>query len=300
MATYQFFTTEEIETANQVNLEYFLQHRGETLLKSGREKRLDSDHSITIRGNRWYDHSKQQGGYPIDFVQSFYGLDFPMAMNALLNYNGICPAKTETPRPPKPFALPPASRDIHRLTDYLCNHRNIDPVVLQFFLERQLIYESCEGQRQFHNGIFVGLDETGRPAHGHKRNLSTDGNRFLQNVEGSNPKHSFHYLGGSNTLFVFESPIDLLSFISLNKTTPWWLDNYVALCGLSAHAMMERLERQSITQVALCLDNDKAGHLATQRLAELLAQQQLLYQSLVPKRKDFNDDLLLHREEVPT
>ena len=47
-----------------------------------------------------------------------------------------------------------------------------------------------------------------------KRGLYTMGQSYRGNIEGSDPKHSFHYLGGDDTLYVFEAPIDLLSYIS--------------------------------------------------------------------------------------
>ena len=60
-----------------MDLEDFLARRGEKLLRSGRDKRLGADHSITVRGNRWYDHAAEKGGYAIDFVQMFYHMTFP-------------------------------------------------------------------------------------------------------------------------------------------------------------------------------------------------------------------------------
>ena len=80
MAKYIHFSDEEKEQANQVDLEHFLLQQGEKLIPSGREKRLDSNHSITVRGNEWYDHATEEGGYAIDFVKNFYGVPFPAAM----------------------------------------------------------------------------------------------------------------------------------------------------------------------------------------------------------------------------
>ena len=57
MASFIKFTDEQKQAANAVDLECFLVCRGEQLLDSGREKRLTSNHSITIRGNTWYDHA---------------------------------------------------------------------------------------------------------------------------------------------------------------------------------------------------------------------------------------------------
>ena len=54
---YIHFTEEQKRLAASVDLVEFLRQRGEKLLPSGHEKRLDSDHSITVRGNEWYDHA---------------------------------------------------------------------------------------------------------------------------------------------------------------------------------------------------------------------------------------------------
>ena len=45
------FTEEQKLRANSVNLVEFLRRQGEKLIPSGRDKRLSSDHSITLRGN---------------------------------------------------------------------------------------------------------------------------------------------------------------------------------------------------------------------------------------------------------
>lgn len=84
MSGHIHFTDEQKQRANSIDLAEFLQRRGEKLIRSGRDKRLDSDHSITIRGNQWFDHSKEKGGLAIDFVQEFYGLHFPEAVTLLL------------------------------------------------------------------------------------------------------------------------------------------------------------------------------------------------------------------------
>ena len=46
---YIHFTEEQKRLAASVDLVEFLRQRGEKLLPSGHEKRLDSDHSITVR-----------------------------------------------------------------------------------------------------------------------------------------------------------------------------------------------------------------------------------------------------------
>ena len=67
------FTEEQKLRANSVDLVEFLRRQGEKLIPSGRDKRLASDHSITVRGNEWYDHESKEGGGAISFVQTYYG-----------------------------------------------------------------------------------------------------------------------------------------------------------------------------------------------------------------------------------
>jgi hypothetical protein len=78
------FTDDQKRRAGEVDLEQFLLRQGERLIPSGFEKRLASDHSITIRGNRWYDHAAEQGGGPVSFVRQFYNLSYPEAVTCLL------------------------------------------------------------------------------------------------------------------------------------------------------------------------------------------------------------------------
>ncbi|MGL4789896.1 MAG: hypothetical protein ACRCW1_00685, partial [Anaerotignaceae bacterium] len=112
MAKYIHFTDEEKERANKVDLIHFLSQQGEKLLPSGREKRLDSDRSITVRGNEWYDHSTAEGGYAIDFVKKFYNLSFPEAVNMLLGGNVILYHQSkEKEIVRKTFVLPPVNKD---------------------------------------------------------------------------------------------------------------------------------------------------------------------------------------------
>ncbi len=298
MAKYIHFTEEEKQKANEVDLVDFLKSQGEKLLPSGREKRLESDHSITVRGNEWYDHATQKGGYAIDFVKSFYKLPFPDAMTMLLEGScGTVYRKAEKKeKVKKPFSLPPKNKDMKRTYAYLIKHRSIDKEVLNFFIKKNLIYESLEkskdGKQEYHNAIFVGLDEKGFPRHAHKRGLYSDGKSYKGNIDSSNPCYSFNLKGTSNKLYVFEAPIDLLSFITIYKDMDWQKHSYVSLCGLSEQAMLKQLDiNENIKTVVLCLDNDKAGQTACDKFEKLLEERELTVTRLVPSLKDFNEDL---------
>ena len=214
MGGYVYFTEEQKQRANRVDLEDFLSRQGERLLRSGREKRLASDHSITVRGNRWYDHAAEKGGYAIDFVQMYYGQSFPDAVSMLLGGEqgqAYRESRKQELEPQKVFLLPEAHTDMRRVFAYLTKTRCLDRNVVSVFAREKMIYEDAK----YHNAVFVGYDTEGKARHAHKRSTFTEGEPFKGNVEGCDSRYSFHWIGQSSKVYVFEAPIDMLSFISL-------------------------------------------------------------------------------------
>ena len=88
MGKFVYFTSAEKRQANEVDLPSFLLDRGEKLIMAGRDYRLVSDHSITVRGPMWYDHAARKGGRAISFVQQFYDKTYPEAVSILLGRDG--------------------------------------------------------------------------------------------------------------------------------------------------------------------------------------------------------------------
>ena len=67
----QFLTALAVDlqaAVDLVDLAVVLKNSAHTV-RSGREFRTPNDLSITVRGNKWFDHSKREGGYAIRFVQ---------------------------------------------------------------------------------------------------------------------------------------------------------------------------------------------------------------------------------------
>ena len=260
MGTYIHFTDEQKERANSVDLEEFLRQRGEKLSRAGRESRLARVHHITVRGNEWYDHMGE--AYPA--------------------------AQPKREEPPRPFALPPPHTDMRRVYAYLMKQRHISREVVTHFVRAGLLYEDA----QYHNCVFVGTDEQGVPRHAHKRSTNSQGKSFKVNVEGSRPQYSFHHVGQDGLLYVFEAPIDLLSFLTLYPDR-WQEHSYVALCGTGGQAIHWMLEQNTcLRDVVLCLDHDEPGQTAAKRLEEELQGAGYHSGILLPVHKDWNDDLV--------
>lgn len=294
---YIHFTEEQKLRAANVDLEQFLLAQGEELVYRNREIRLRANHSVVIKGNEWFDFASRKGGGPISFVQTFYGLSYPEAVSCLLGGEtgrAFEPAPPKKVEPPKPFELPPAHKNARQVFAYLVKRRNVSFDIVAAFVKAGLIYEDAE----HHNAVFVGKDEHGVSCHAHKRSTNSTGKTFRINVEGGDIRCSFHWVGISNRLYVFEAPIDLLSYITLHPDN-WQRHSYVACCGTSLQPVEWMLEQlPQVTKTILCHDNDKAGWETTLRATEQLSPRGVEAIRDAPTRKDWNEDLLEKRHQA--
>ena len=296
ISNYVAFTPEQKERAATVDLEEFLFHQGEKLIKSGREKRLASDHSVTVRGCEWSDHASNEGGCAVSFVQKYYGKSYVEAMSMLLgeSMEPVYPqAKKQEAVQQKAFAPPVPNANMHRVFAYLLKTRGLDADVVSYFARKKMLYEDAV----HHNAVFIGTDEGNCPRHAHLRSTNSFGKAFRLNVESSDPRYSFHHTGTDGSLYVFEAPIDMLSYITLHPED-WQRHSYVACCGTSIQPVVQILEQApQLDTLLLCLDNDEAGHQASSRMQEQL-EVRYFVERLIPENKDWNDDLTLSGENA--
>lgn len=292
------FTEEQKVIANSVDLADFLRLRGEKLERAGREYKLvysdgsGSHDSITISGSTWFDHKNQVGGGAIKFMQHHYGMDFPTAVQELLGQRitplPIPQRKAVQFEKPKKFELPTANENMHRVFAYLIKQRFIAPNIISFFAKNHTLYED----KAHHNAVFVGVDADGVPRQAHKRGTATFGKSFRQTVEGSDTKYSFSHFGKSEKLFVFEAPIDMLSYLTLNPQD-WQNHSYIAMNGVYENAVLTALKGHlNLSEIVICTDNDVGGIDAADRLKDVLRENN--YENIsriLPKNKDFNEDL---------
>ena len=282
ISTYIYFTKEQREQARRTDLANFLISQGEKVKKSGSEYEwLDGSQKVTIRGHLWYHQYEQKGGDAIDFIRKFYNKDYAEAVQMLLsNYGGQIVNLQTTEREQKSFILPPRNDRMSRVFSYLLLTREIDKDVLFEFVRKKMIYESAD----FHNAVFVGYDSSGKPRHA--------SNPYKGNVAGSQPEFSFHWHGTSDKIFLFEAPIDMLSYISMHKEN-WKNHSFAASCSVSDRVLFQCLkDNPNIKNVFLCFDNDEAGQTANKRIAEKLNSMNIQNEILIPNYKDWNEDLI--------
>lgn len=248
--------------------------------------------SVTIHGGKWYDHKNQRGGYAVKFLQEFLGFSFQDAVVELLG--GHCSAQTVSsprtaPKPMvKPFELPEANSNMRRVFAYLTKQRFIDPQIISHFAHEHKIYEDGK----YHNAVFVRIDENGVPKQASVRSTLSFGKTFRITVANSDTKYSFSYFGNDEKLFIFEAPIDMLSFITLYQKD-WQQHSYIAMNGVYESAVLKALEKHSELQsVYLCTDNDEGGIDAAERLRDILHEHGYtdIFRN-APQLKDWNEQL---------
>lgn len=245
---------------------------------------------VTIRDNIWYSQYEQKGGNAVQFVQKYYNKSYQDAVQMLLDEH-IDPISVDIQKKQnkkKPFELPAPNKSMKQIFAYLLKARFLDRDVVKYFVDKGLIYESAK----YHNCVFVGIDKNGKARHAHKRGTYTLGEAFKGNVDSCEAEYSFHHTGTSNVLYVFEAPIDMLSYISLHKEN-WTEHSYVSLCSVSDRAVIQMLkDNPNLNKIYLCLDNDREGIDSDYRIRHNLNQIGYYDVAFIrPKYKDWNEIL---------
>ena len=293
------FSEDDLYRANSADLVSYLQSRGERVKRVGSTyKYIYTDgsgthDSVTISGGKWYDHKNRQGGHAIKFLQEFLNFSFQESVIELLGGHYNTQTVRQTPREaPKPvekqFELPEANSDMRRVFAYLTKQRFISPEVISHFAHEHKIYE----EKKYHNVVFVGTVENGTPKQASLRSSISFGKTFRITVANSDTQYSFSHFGNDEKLFVFEAPIDMLSFISLYPRD-WQQHSYIAMNGVYESAILKALENHSeLRQIYLCTDNDEGGIDAAERLRDILVERGYTeIFRLAPQQKDWNEQL---------
>lgn len=289
------FSDEQLQRASGIDIVAMLQGQGEKLKKQGRVYRWMRYDSTVIDRNRWYRHSREIGGGPIQFMQHFYGMDFVEAVKYLLDgeEGAEFVQASRTPEPKLPFVPPKLSKNMHRTFAYLIKTRKIDADIVQHFVNEKKILETEE----YHNTAFCGYDEKGEMKQMHLRS-TLPGNRFFMDIDGSDKQYYFRHIGTNSDVYVFEAPIDMLSYITMNKEN-WQESSYVCLGGVAIDALKNILStNEQISKVYMCVDRDDAGDKTVKRIGDELNEMGYEWERILPENKDWNEDLTAGSEQT--
>ena len=300
-------TEEQIEQAKQTDLlSYLRQHEPGNLKKLGNSTYCTKEHdSLKISNGLWHWFSRNIGGKnALDYLIKVKGFSFPEAVAALAGSTAPVNTDREIRFQPvkKEFELPPLNPDISQVKRYLLG-RGIDGRLIDYCHRYGMLYEDA----QYHNCIFIGRDVAGAPKYGAVRSTVAD---FKRELDGSDKRYSFRITPAkeTNAVNVFESAIDLLSYITLDimNRRNWMKEDYLSLGGVYANkenrssvpvALQAYLDRNPNTEVVFFhLDNDEIGRMATSQIMRCLHDR--CDQIDIPPNcgKDVNDELRIERE----
>ena len=302
-----YYTEEQIKQARSIDLLTYLQTYEPTELVHVRGNTYCTrEHdSLKISNGKWMWWSRGFGGSSaLDYLIKVKGMSFMDAMKILTEGESflhnfetkICRNK-DSDRERK-LLLPERSETNLEVIRYLTG-RGIDVEIIRYCIDNDLLYESLP----YHNCIFVGYDESGKAAYACYR--ATNGERLMGDASGSDKRYSFRINSDGNTLHVFESAIDLLSYATIMKMKvgKWRSEPMVSLGGVYApsinnHMMKLPVALENVLQnqakintITLHLDSDYAGRSAAKSIGERLADSYVIKDEPPPYGKDCNDYL---------
>lgn len=316
------YSDAEIQKAREADLlEIIARTEGLSFKSNGDGYRCIEHDSLFIKRDRqsWYWNSRSQGGYgPIDWLMLIEGYNFTNAVGYIINkvedtqqtFNSISsplPPKADDLSEEKELILPPKTQGKYsNVYAYLTQKRCIAPEIVQYCFKKEILYQDTN-----RNCVFVGYDEDHIPKFAECR--SSAGNvKFRHNVSGSNKEYSFNIRARRecNRVFIFESPIDLLSHANLNcmnvqrlcaekgfeyDKNCWLNHNRLSLSGTSYDAALDAyLTRYpEIKSIACCLDNDQAGQKTANTIYKTYTKKGYIVTIHRPSiGKDYNDTLV--------
>lgn len=265
--------------------------------------------SLKISNGLWHYFKEGIGGKnAVDYLVKVENYDFLSACNKVKNdmnlKNNISLEEIEEQEKMKSakLVLPPKNETNNKVICYLMK-RGIDLEIIENCIKKGMIYEDYP----YNNAIFLGFDLENRPRYCAIR--ATNTSNFKRESYGSDKAYSFKMEAidkeKTNTLYLFKSAIDTLSFATFLRYSGKNFEDYnlISLAGIyktasdfSKSKIPKAIENylknnQQIEKIVLCFDNDEAGRNATKALKMLLENKYKVIDHRPKIGKDYNDYL---------
>lgn len=275
-----FVSAEEKERANNVNILDYLLSIGEPLKSEGNNFYRHEDHDslvVNSRKNYFSWNSRNVSGNAVTYLMNVYNLSFQHAVKKInddLGDNALSSFKKPEPSYPSEF-----SYDVKEVSttenvyNYLVHDRKIDPDLVQAFIRADLIKEDSFKNVVFkwkEKGQLIGANLQGTREIPEEKRIHADRSYFKKVLpttkEATNSGFNFTR-GYPDKLYFFEAPIDLLSYLSLNRSK---LTNcrLISMDGLKQQTVFQAIKNtlkelkgngRDLESITLCVDNDSAG-----------------------------------------
>lgn len=232
-----------------------------------------------------------------DFKEAIQYIDKCMGENWIPHTHTYQDTKKE---PKKPFILPPKNNNNDKVIAFLTKERKISPGIVHIMIEADLLYES----EKHHNCVFVCRDFTGKATGASLRGSYTPTNAepFKGSAANTNGLYgmnfSKYYDCRSRRIYIFEAPIDLLSYIQMHDKQDD--STYLGMAGLKPNMVLNYVKHiNDLEKVILCTDNDEAGKEFDNKIIPEIKKLKPELEITIEKSKgkDWNEDLCQQNEQ---
>lgn len=300
----KFVPKEIVKQAKEIDLlTYFMNNNPSELVRKGTNTySLKKHDSVIISNGLWHRFSTNEAGKSaVDYLIKVEKMTLQDAVSSVLNRNIDIHIKTQhsNGNTSKTIVIPERASTNKQVIEYLKN-RGIDEEIIKDCINKKLIYQ----ENKTNNVVFIGYDNDNNIKYAGWR--STNEKRIMRDAKGSSKEYSFRMSGAEkcDSLHIFESSIDLLSYATLlkNKGYDYTKQNLLALAGVyqpSSNIEQSKIpiavqnflnKNTNIKDIVLHFDNDLAGRNATKAMIFALDSYNV-YDIPAPYGKDINDYL---------
>lgn len=292
------FTVDEVKRAREANLvEYFEKKGYKVDPVSNKHKVRGFGGLYIINLSCYYCFSIERGGNAIECLINVLGYSFKEAVNELLGVSSNNVIIDRKDKVEYIFEMPVVSNNQRRIIAYLNKTRGIDSnVIVELIRNKRLFQEEEHGNvifpfYDFNNNI-VGAEFVG-----------TLTNKWFKKISKNTSALSSYWLKfGSNVekLFIYEAPIDLLSFLCLNSDNEELINNSILLSmsGLKYSVCKAFIDKFNPKKVCICVDNPAFSNVKDSiAISNFLSHfSEIEFERYLPNLKDWNDDLKKFKE----
>lgn len=244
---------------------------------------------LIVKGSFFYQHSTGAKGGPIQFIMLVEGCSYTEAVRVLKQLRYVSSDITNTIK----IQMPEKKE---------CSIRaawNLDSEIIHYLLNRHIAANVINKEIE-HNrikGIYVNnylhvaflcydIVDLVTVKGAIIRGVTNAFKGMLKDSDGSYG----YYIPSNNkrNLYVFEAPIDLLSYITLFGYDD--MVSYIAMGGVKLKVIDRLMQQYNYRYITCCTDNDTAGELFFNQLQNTYTH--LLIRRKRPILKDWNEDLI--------
>lgn len=332
-----YVSEKEIKQVQQINMLDYVKQLGYEVVKQGKSYRIPNQGGLFIddKNNRFNCFAiKEQGGGIIQLAMFLENKKWLEAIHSLMDRYNIKNTPIEFKENEKDnsidknnfnetnkdaseeVVMPQKGINSKRVFAYLNKSRYIDNEFIQRAFDEKLIYQSNRGsliiRLKDENNNNVGAFWQNTVSFD---NYSGKGNKGF--VKNSKKEYPFEFKGTGDKLYICESPIDMMSYLTIKKIKGEYESikdsSFIATWGINSEDMIKKYLKNNphIKEINICYDNDINGTITIngekiphnhgqEKAKELqnILKDKYMVNIITPEEKDFNDVLKkIHEEE---